>query len=181
MRCTRATLRRECPNQLSEIIMSRLIAGVAVLVAVCSSPSLAQLQTSLDVGAGVTAGRGTGMGAGVQAAFELRPATLPLGLRLDGAHHQWHDGFLTASGSYRATVATLSAVYRWPTGIVRPYALAGVGGYALQAEGTKAGWNVGGGLEVQSGRYRLYGEVRTHFVDSHDRQRLTPFVVGLRF
>jgi hypothetical protein len=159
----------------------RIVGLLGMVLALSSTAAEAQLQRSLDVGAGIAAGDGTGAGAVAHIAFEAKPERSPIALRLDGSHHQWNDGFLTGRRAFRASATTLNVVYRVPVARVRPYVLGGVGAYALQGEGTATGWNVGGGVEMQVSRYRLFTEARSHFVDSQFRQRLTPLVFGLRF
>lgn len=161
--------------------MLRSIAAAALLVAAVAFPASAQLRPTLDVGAGIAGGSGTGAGVVGQVAFEFGATRIPVSLRVDASHHRWSDGFLTGLGSYRASAATVNLVLRAPSGRVRPYVLGGVGSYALEGEGVRPGVNVGGGIEVPVGRYRLFGEIRGHFVNSQLEQRLTPLVVGLRF
>ena len=161
--------------------MHRVLSLTASLLCVCSATAGAQLQRTFHVSAGVTGGTGVGVGAGAQLAFELRPHHTRFGVRVDASHHQWRDGLFTGQGSYRASMATANVVARLPEKVLRPYALAGVGAYALQGESARLGWNVGGGLELQRGRYRLFAESRAHFVRSTSDQRITPLVIGFRF
>lgn len=162
--------------------MYRLASLTVALLLTGSATAFAQLETTFDAGAALTGGQGLGLGAGAQVALELRPAALRVGLRLDGSHHQWSDGFLTGKGDFRASAVTANLVYHLPTTFVRPYVLGGIGGYALQGGGgVKTGWNAGGGVEVPMGRSRLFGEVRAHFVRSAPDVRLTPLIIGLRF
>lgn len=162
--------------------MYRLASLTAALLLIGSATAFAQLGTTFDAGVALTSGKGLGLGAGAQVALELRPAVRPVGLRLDGSHHQWSNGFLTGTGDFRASAVTANLVYHLPTSFVHPYVLGGIGGYALQGGGgVKTGWNAGGGAEVPMGRYRLFGEVRAHFVRSVPDVRLTPLIIGLRF
>ncbi len=163
--------------------MLKVIAVVtAILLAGASAPGLTQTRPMVDVAAGVAGGRGGELGVAAQVAFELRPiARLPIGVRVDVSHHQWHEGFLTSHETIRGTAATLDLVYRLPTMRVRPYILTGIGAYAVQGEGLSPGWNLGGGLEVPIGRHSLFGEIRSHFLSTESNARLTPFVVGVRF
>lgn len=163
--------------------MPRLIPMLAAaLLAAGSTSALAQVRPMVDVAAGIAGGKGMAAGVIAQVAFEFRPTTrLPIGVRVDASHHQWHDGFLNAHSTHRASAATLDLVYRLPATRVRPYVLAGVGGYAVQGLGLNPGWNLGGGLEVPLGRYSVFGEIRGHFLSTEFQDRLTPLVLGIRF
>lgn len=163
--------------------MSRLShVAAAFLLTVGSIPASAQLRPMVDVAVELAGGKGRAAGAAAQVAFEFLPTTrLPIGVRADVSHHQWRDGFLNSHVTSRGTAATLDLVYRLPTTSIRPYVLAGVGGYAVQGLGLRPGWNLGGGLEVPLGRYSVFGELRGHFLDTRHRDRLTPLVLGIRF
>ena len=164
--------------------MSRYIVLVLALLAAAggSTPALAQLQPKIDIGVGVAGGKGTGAGLVGQVAFEFLPASKsPLGIRIDVSHHRWDSNLLNGMGTYHASAATMGLAYRLPTERVRPYVLAGVGGYSLRGEGLKGGWNIGEGLEVPAGRYNIFGEIRAHFVASQYNETLVPFVFGVRF
>ena len=161
--------------------MTLVICVAALLLIVGGTPAVAQLQTTLDIGAGLAGAKGTGAGAVAQLGAEIRPPRSPVGLRFDGSYHHWADGFLNGLGDYRAVAATTSLVYHVPTRQVRPYVLAGGGVYALQGEHAQVGWTVGAGLEVPLRRYSLLGEVRGHLVNSQYNERLTPIIFGIRF
>lgn len=161
--------------------MSGVVRLALLLTVVASAPASAQWQTRFDVGAGMTSADGTGAGTVAQLGFEVRPASAPVSLRVDGSYHQWFAHAAIEDAAFRASAVTVSAVYRLPAERVRPYILAGAGAYALRSEGAVTGWNLGGGIEVPRGRVSVFGEVRGHFVSSEFRQRLTPILLGIRF
>lgn len=135
--------------------------------------------------------------------LELNLPVVPVGFRLEGAWHQFHDKPIAGGGGStgaRIEAGTLNATYTLlPLPIIKPYLIGGVGEYnvrlttpvvALPGGGTtggtttqtKTGMNVGAGVRVQLGGFAAFVEARWHdvFTSGKDVQ-MVPVSVGLRF
>lgn len=161
--------------------MHRSISVAAVLLTLASAPALAQWQPTVGLGGGLTTGTDAGTGAVAQVGVELGRAGLPLALRVDASHQQWHGRFLSGRDTRHASAVTTNLVLRLRTEGVRPYLLAGVGLYDVRDNPVRGGVNGGGGVEARLGRTRLFGEVRHHVVNTQARHRFTPVVLGVRW
>lgn len=94
-------------------------------------------------------------GFNLQATIALRTPLRPLRLRF--------DGLLSDAGATQVQALTASAVLSAPARwAATPYVLAGGGGYAENSGRTTAGWNLGVGLSVRTGRQTLFMESRVH-------------------
>lgn len=135
--------------------------------------------------------------------LELNLPVVPVGFRLEGAWHQFHDKPIAGGGGStgaRIEAGTLNATYTLlPLPIIKPYLIGGVGEYNVRLttpvvappEGgttggtttqTKTGMNVGAGVRVQLGGFAAFVEARWHdvFTSGKDVQ-MVPVSVGLRF
>ena len=137
----------------------------------------------------------TNTGFHLLAAVALDPASLPIGIRIDGSYNRFglsggEDGHL------RVFQATVNAVYRWPVADatrIRPYFMFGPGiyNYRAVAEGlpeffqddanTDIGFNAGAGIAFVVGTVGLFAEGRYHnvLVEGQNPEFL-PITVGVR-
>ena len=137
--------------------------------------------------------------------IELNLPVVPVGFRLEGAWHQFHDKpFAGTTGTTGARIAaiTLNATYAvLPLPIVKPYVIGGVGEYSVRTTSpaplppsqgvrsdfqttteTKFGINVGAGVRVQVASFAVFVEARWHDINtSGSNAQMIPVSVGLRF
>ena len=193
---------------------SALVVIAGLMVTAGTSASHAQI--SSPIGFGLVGGSSSPAGplsdlakSGWHAGafIELNLPVLPIGFRLEGAWHQFHDKPIAGGGGStgaRIEAGTLNATYTLlPLPIIKPYLIGGVGEYNVRltspvvvpqppagGEGTtggtttqtKAGMNVGAGVRVQLGGVAAFVEARWHdvFTSGKDVQ-MVPVSVGLRF
>jgi opacity protein-like surface antigen len=136
--------------------MVKLLAAAA-LVAVTAGSIEAQ-SFGIHVGPAVPVGDfGKGSSTGFQAGVELgfTPATLPIGIRIDGDFN--HFGFEGGGGNNRIISGTANAVFSLPAAAISPYLIGGLGmfngkttisagGVNASGSSTEFGFQVGGGL-----------------------------------
>ncbi|HKT08974.1 MAG TPA: outer membrane beta-barrel protein [Gemmatimonadaceae bacterium] len=189
---------------------SALVVIAGLMVTAGASASHAQI--SSPIGFGLVGGSSSPAGplsdlakSGWHAGafLELNLPVVPVGFRLEGAWHQFHDKPIAGGGGStgaRIEAGTLNATYTLlPLPIIKPYLIGGVGEYnvrlttpvvALPGGGTtggtttqtKTGMNVGAGVRVQLGGFAAFVEARWHdvFTSGKDVQ-MVPVSVGLRF
>lgn len=195
------------------------IVVVAVGLAMVSGTVVAHAQISSPIGVGVVGGTSSPTGSlsdiaksgwHAGAFIELKLPVIPVGFRLEGAWHQFHDKPLDGGGTTGARVAavTLNATYDiLPVPIIKPYLIGGVGEYSarltssnqvvLQDQGggpigqadvvqtstqTKFGVNAGAGVRLQFGGFAAFVEARWHDIfTSGQNVQMVPVSVGLRF
>jgi opacity protein-like surface antigen len=130
-------------------------------------------------------------GYDIAANLGFQPATLPVGLRIEGMYNRFdlkdnqrfegHTNILALTGN--AVLAGRSST----EGSVRPYAIGGIGVYNSKASGTDAsdtnfGLNIGAGLELPLSGITTFIEARYHHVFSDPGSfGLIPVVVGVKF
>lgn len=194
-------------SRLALVVVAGLMAtvGTSAVHAQISSP----IGVGLVGGTSSPAGRlsdlaNSGWHAG--AFIELNLPVVPVGFRLEGAWHQFHDKpFAGTSSTTGARIAaiTLNATYAvLPLPIVKPYVIGGVGEYSVRATSlapqppsqgvtssdfvttteTKFGINVGAGVRVQIANFALFVEARWHDINtSGNNAQMIPVSIGLRF
>ncbi len=125
------------------------------------------------------------------AGVAIAPASLPVGLRLDGTFS--HFGTEFDDVSWRTLSLTGNAVYNFKTAEtsrIAPYLIGGVGLYNNKATGdgaegaeseTDFGINAGAGFNVAAGAASVFVEGRFHnvFTDGNSQQFI-PLTVGVR-
>ncbi len=189
-----------------------VIAGLMVTV----GTQAVHAQISNPIGVGVVGGTSSPTGGlsdlansgwHAGAFIELNLPVVPVGFRLEGAWHQFHDKpFAGTNGTTGARIAaiTLNATYAvLPLPIVKPYVIGGVGEYSVRATSfvgplppsggvassefettteTKFGINVGAGVRVQIASFAVFVEARWHDINtSGSNAQMIPVSVGLRF
>lgn len=120
------------------------------------------------------------------------PASLPVGIQIDGNYAQFSDE-TPFDIKNQLVYGTASAVYRFPSAgstRFRPYVFAGAGVYnsketgddALGGSTTKFGLSGGAGFDFTAGRVGLFIEGRYHnvFIEGPNVKFL-PINLGLRF
>lgn len=168
---------------------NRLLCVAAVLVAGLPAVGAAQSTRSAlwpvaSIGAGVATAQGTGAGFNALGSLEFGGTRGPLQLRLDAQLSQWRTDAVTSRlGAFTANVV---ADLR-PAG-VRPYVVAGGGGYAGAGTGIRPGWNAGLGFVVPIRGREFLLETRYHEWQRPDAtgsaaaaRYFVPLAVRLRF
>jgi len=180
------------------------------------APHTTQAQISSPIGFGLVGGTSSPSGhlsdlanSGWHAGafLELKVPVIPIGFRLEGAWHQFHDKPFAAGGGTtgaRIIEGTANATYTLlPLPIIKPYVIGGVGDYSVRltspvaaiepTEGqaatavgtttqTKFGINAGVGVRVQLGGFAAFVEARWHDVFTSGRDvQMVPVSVGVRF
>jgi hypothetical protein len=135
----------------------------------------------------------TKMGIHALAAVSFKPATLPVGIQIDGNFAQFPDTFSTTDLKARMLFATGNVVYTFKTAAasrLHPYLIGGVGVYNSKVTGTGAptgsntdlGVNGGAGFNIAAGGAAVFVEGRFHNVfTSGSSTQFVPLTVGLRF
>ena len=187
-----------------------VIAGLMVTV----GTQAVHAQISNPIGVGVVGGTSSPAGGlsdlaksgwHAGAFIELNLPVVPVGFRLEGAWHQFHDKpFAGTTGTTGARIAaiTLNATYAvLPLPIVKPYVIGGVGEYSVRTTSpaplppsqgvrsdfqttteTKFGINVGAGVRVQIASFAVFVEARWHDINtSGNNAQMIPVSIGLRF
>lgn len=133
------------------------------------------------------------MGIHGLAAVSFKPASLPVGIQIDGNFAQFADTFSASNIKLRELFGTANVVYTFKTAAasrLHPYLIGGVGVYNAKATGTGAptgsstdlGVNGGAGFNVAAGGASVFVEGRFHDVfTSGGSTQFVPLTVGLRF
>ncbi|HEX6808325.1 MAG TPA: outer membrane beta-barrel protein [Gemmatimonadaceae bacterium] len=187
-----------------------MIAGLVVT----GGTSAVHAQISSPIGVGLVGGTSSPAGrlsdlanSGWHAGafIELNLPVVPVGFRLEGAWHQFHDkpfAGTTGTTGARIVAITLNATYAvLPLPIVKPYVIGGVGEYSVRTTSpaplppsqgvrsdfqttteTKFGINVGAGVRVQVASFAVFVEARWHDINtSGSNAQMIPVSIGLRF
>jgi hypothetical protein len=158
----------------------RLLPAIAAATLFCGLRAGAQQQDASErpfafgVGLGAAARPGGGVGSVGLATLEFGAPWRNLDVRLDGAVMSW-------KGAGRVTSLTSNLVYAHRLGILTPYLVGGVGGYAQQGAGMSFGVNGGVGTRLSLGRLQPFIELREHVWSADRTRRATPLTLGLRF
>jgi opacity protein-like surface antigen len=145
--------------------MHRMVKGLAAIALVAATASAAQAQVGIGFGVHGGLGKATGdlgegLGTGFQVGGELnvKPAVLPIGLRVDVDLTQFglDEAAFGGTGNLRFLSGSANAVWRMPTPAIKPYLLGGVGMYRGQTNvdgveseaSNEMGFQVGGGVEL---------------------------------
>ena len=170
-------------SRITSLVRARLGAAVAVAVVICGAQASAQQQQtserpfSFGIGLGAAARPGAGVGSMGVGTLEFGTPWRNLDARLDGAVMQW-PGSISVG---RVTSFTGNLVYSHRVGVLVPYVLGGIGGYAEQGMGMSFGVNGGVGARVPLGRLQPFIELREHVWSADKAYRATPLTFGLRF
>jgi hypothetical protein len=170
------------------------VAATLIFVAAAADLRAQGVQFSLGGGVGIPLGTYDDVvktGWHGSAGLFFAPTGVPIGFQVDGSLAQFSDETpldITSQLMY----GTANAVYKFasaPTTRFRPYVLGGLGVYNSKAIGddapegstTKAGINLGAGLDVRAGGVGLFAETRWHnvFLEG-DNLKFLPIAVGVR-
>ena len=173
------------------------VAALSLGVFAFSAPLHAQAP-QFAIGGGVASPLGnfddvSKMGLHGLAAISFKPATMPVGIQVDGNFAQFADTFSTTNLKARMLFATGNVVYTFKTAAasrLHPYLIGGVGVYNSKVTGTGAptgsttdlGVNGGAGFNIAAGAASVFVEGRFHDVfTSGSSTQFVPLTVGLRF
>ena len=179
----------------------RLQALVTLATALCAGLSIiplashAQSPLRFGISAGMTAtadgawDRGYTSGANAQLSIEMERVIGRLGLRADavvyGFRRETFGGTLSSRTTIPGASANLVLPFRSPTAKIRPYVLAGGGGYRTEYGMPQPEWHFGlsggGGLRFALGRADLLLESRLFQIADGSTPRLVPIMLGFRF
>ena len=179
--------------------MLKGVAALAVATALFASTAQAQTAVQFGIGGGVTLPLSdfdddAELGFHGLATAEFRPASLPVGVRVDGMYHR--NGFaedLGFDGNFQTISGTLNAVYTFQTAAeskFHPYIIAGAGAYNFKANfsdadddsETKFGANGGAGFNFGVGGAAVFVEGRFHNIfTSGTDVSMVPITVGVKF
>lgn len=182
--------------------MLKGVAALALSTALFASAAQAQTPVSFGLGGGVTLPLGD-FGDAAKTGFhgtglvEFQPASLPVGIRLDGTFHR--IGFsdlqedFAGEGNFQMITGTLNGVYTFQTAAeskFHPYIIAGAGVYNFKANfddfdddsETKFGINGGAGFNMGMGGASIFVEGRFHNVFTEGSSTtFVPITLGVRF
>ena len=180
--------------------LQRLVSALLVVVAL---PAAAQMKPTFGVSAGASFPTGDfgdafKSGYNVNALLGFRPPVSPVGFRIEGMYSRFDFKGTNAGGVHTNMLAGIGNVViggGGPEGTVHPYAIGGVGIYNLKtaANGTespgetKAGFNIGAGLDLPLSGITAFVEARYHIVltgsgtDGGSNTAFVPVSVGVRF
>jgi opacity protein-like surface antigen len=182
--------------------MLKGVAALALSTALFASAAQAQTPVSFGLGGGVTLPLGD-FGDAAKTGFhgtglvEFQPASLPVGIRLDGTYHR--IGFsdlqedFAGEGNFQMITGTLNGVYTFQTAAeskFHPYIIAGAGVYNFKANfedfdddsETKFGINAGAGFNMGMGSASIFLEGRFHNVFTEGSStNFVPVTLGVRF
>jgi opacity protein-like surface antigen len=183
--------------------MLKGVAALALSTALFASAAQAQTPVSFGLGGGVTlplgdfgdAGKTGFHGMGL---VEFQPASLPVGIRVDGSYHRVGFSDLQASGplgdgNFQLIVGTVNGVYTFQTAAeskFHPYIIAGAGAYNFKANfedfddnsETKFGINAGAGFNMGMGSASIFLEGRFHNIFTEGSStKFVPVTLGVRF
>jgi opacity protein-like surface antigen len=182
--------------------MLKSVAALALSTALFASAAQAQTPVSFGLGGGASLPLGdfgdqAKTGFHGTALVEFQPASLPVGIRLDGAFHR--IGFsdlledFAGPGNFQLITGTLNGVYTFMTSAeskFHPYIIAGVGAYNFKANfddldddsETKFGINGGAGFNFGVGGASIFLEGRFHNIFTEDEStNFVPITLGVRF
>jgi len=161
---------------------TQLAPAVAAATLFYGFPARAQQQPASErpiafgVGLGAAARPGGAVGSIGLGTLDLGTRWRNLDLRFDGAVMSWKG----VSGG-RVTSLTSNLVYSGRLGILTPYLIGGIGGYAQQGAGMSFGVNGGVGTRLSVWRLQPFIELREHVWSGDRTHRATPLTFGLRF
>lgn len=172
MTCTPFVFRRAtlCPVVVVAVVLS----GVS---AAAQQQQASERPVSFGLGLGAAATPGGGIGSVGLGTLEFSTPWRNLDVRLDGAVTVWPGNVAGRS----VTSLTGNLVYSRPIGVLVPYLLGGIGGYAQQGVGTSFGVNGGLGIKASIWRLQPFMEVREHVWSADRTRRATPLIFGLMF
>lgn len=177
---------------------------VAFAFVAAATTSVAQAQVGFNVGGGLSMPLGdfgdiADMGFHGMAGVAFQPASLPVGIRIDGMYSMFggsEDAFGDADVGTRIISGTANAVYMFQTSEMstfHPYLVGGLGLYntgltgddvpdILDETSTDFGINAGAGFNFAAGEsINLFVEGRFHNIFADESVNLIPITVGLRF
>jgi hypothetical protein len=182
--------------------MLKSVAALALSTALFASAAQAQTPVSFGLGGGATLPLGD-FGDAAKTGFhgtglvEFQPASLPVGIRLDGTYHRigFSDLFedVVGEGNWQMITGTLNGVYTFTTAAeskFHPYIIAGGGVYNMKANTdvgdedseTKFGINAGAGFNMGMGSASIFVEGRFHNVFTEGSStNFVPITLGVRF
>src|SRR5688572_3962055 len=182
--------------------MLKGVAALALSTALFASAAQAQTPVSFGLGGGLTLplgdfGDAAKMGFHGMGLVEFQPASLPVGIRLDGSYHRvgFSDLFedVVGEGNHQIIMGTLNGVYTFttaPESKFHPYIVAGVGMYNAKANvenadndsETKFGINGGAGFNFGMGSASVFVEGRFHNIFTEGSStNFVPITLGVRF
>jgi hypothetical protein len=179
----------------------RSVTAFAFVSVVAAWTAQAQTPVQFGVGGGITVRSGRALadfktGWNGQALVRFKPATLPVGIQIDGNYHQLKfntDSTAGVKGKLQIWDGTADVVYTFQTAAesqFHPYVIAGGGIYNVKTKPdvgvsvsqTKGGLNAGAGFDFNVSSAALYIEGRFHnvFVTGPDIH-LIPINIGIKF
>jgi hypothetical protein len=183
--------------------MKGFVKQVAVLslgaVALVAAPMHAQVKPQFLVAGGLGLplgdfGDAFKMGFQGTAGVSFAPASLPVGIQIDGNFAQFSIDNDALDVKDRMIYGTANAVYNFKTAAtskLHPYLIGGLGVYNAKPTGddatgaestTKFGINAGAGFNVAAGGASVFVEGRFHDVFTEgSATQFVPILVGLRF
>jgi hypothetical protein len=170
-------------------LMSRAALGLAAILFV--APAL-HAQTSFSVAAGAALPMGSTSdvvktGYNVTAGLGIKPPLAPLGFRAEAAWNEM-DG-KGALGTTTRLIAGIANVTLSAPAMPMGYLIGGVGLYNISAPDvpnsaseTKAGFNVGVGLNLPLTGFSTFAEARFHLISTPGESlKLVPITFGIKF
>jgi Outer membrane protein beta-barrel domain len=169
--------------------------GLSLSLGATALPAQTPVQFGLGGGASIPSGstsNGLKTGWHGLALVQFKPASSPVGFRVDGAYNQL--GFDGGGGKFEVINGSANLVYDFkvsPETKLRPYLIAGGGVYNIKAKldaggsasDTRFGVNAGAGVNFGSSTASLFAEGRFHdaFIKDRDDFHYIPITVGVRF
>jgi hypothetical protein len=164
------------------------IAALAVVALALPQAAAGQMGIGIGVGPSFPTGElseEVSAGYHVQASVGLGVPLLPFGLRVDGIFSQMPGD----NGDARIIGGNANAELFFPSPLVSPYFLAGVGLYNTRVphgnhidEETGLGFNAGLGARIALAAMTLFIETRAHHIrGDHENVQFIPLTVGVRF
>jgi hypothetical protein len=178
--------------------MLKGFAALALATALFTSTASAQTPVQFGIGGGVTVplsdfADAAELGFHGLATVQFQPASLPVGIRVDGMYNRnsFKDN-VAEDGNFQTISGTVNAVYTFSTAEeskFHPYLVGGVGAYNFKANGegddeseTKFGANAGAGFTVMMGGASVFIEGRFHNIfTSGSDVNMVPITVGVKF
>jgi hypothetical protein len=159
------------------------LVATMVLSAVCwTEPAGAQAPVpdrpvTLGFGLGAAAGPGLGIGSSGLATLGFHSPWRAADFRLDGSLTRWPN----VDSGRRVSTATANIVYSPVKGLIAPYVIGGLGGYAERGRGLAFGANAGVGVRGALGRFKPFLELREHMWSADRTRRLTAMTIGISY
>jgi len=179
--------------------MLKSVAALALATGMFASSAHAQTPVQFGIGGGVTIPLSdfadqAKLGFHGLAMVEFRPASLPIGIRVDGMYNRndFKDE-VGVDGNFQTISGTLNAVYTFTTAAeskFHPYLIAGGGAYNFKANvdgaddnsETKFGANAGAGFNMMVGSAAVFLEGRFHNIfTSGSDVNMIPITLGVKF